>query len=40
MVFALFEVVTWDMMALFLGLLIPIGLGVLVTRPQSGRPAP
>jgi hypothetical protein len=40
MVFAVFEVVTWDLMILLLGLLIPIALGVLVTRPKSGRPAP
>lgn len=35
MVFALFEVVTWDMVILLLGLGIPIALGVLVTRPKS-----
>jgi hypothetical protein len=38
MVFALFEVVTWDLVILLLGLLIPIALGLFVTRPRTGRP--
>jgi hypothetical protein len=38
MIFALFEVVNWDMGILLLGLLLPIALGLLVTRPRTGRP--
>ncbi|HEX8202710.1 MAG TPA: hypothetical protein VF590_19695 [Isosphaeraceae bacterium] len=39
MIFALIEVVTWDLVILLLGLLVPIALGLLVTRPRAGRPA-